>query len=219
MAETEWNFKKELARKLVHFLSLAVLLIYFIVVDLFSRQIASFLIALVLVIFLEFEYLRLEVGKKIPFLNKILSFLHRKKEKNRLGGHVFFLIGAILVLAIFDLRIAIAAILMTTFGDLAAALIGQRFGKNYIIKDRAWEGILAEFFVDIIMGFVVFFWGFWTIPAAVLNLQLWLVIFVMAITATFIETVVYKMDDNLLVPIFAGFNGQVVLLLFRLLGI
>ena len=218
MKEHEWNFKKELARKLVHFLSLFVLLIYFVTVDLFSRQIAFFLIALLLVIFLEFEYLRIEVGRKIPFLNNILNFLHRRKEKNRLGAHVYFLIGAILVISIFDMRIAIAAILMTTFGDLAAALIGKRFGRHFVMRDRAWEGVIAEFFVDIIIGILVFFWGFWAVPSILVNLQLWIVLIVMAITATFVETVVYKLDDNLLIPVFAGFNGQVALILLRFLG-
>jgi len=44
-------------------------------------------------------------------------------------------------------------------GDLSAALIGKRYGKHYLkcLKDRAWEGILAEFFVDLLIGFLYFF--------------------------------------------------------------
>jgi len=156
---------------------------------------------------------------KIPILNRIWRVLRREKEHDKLGGDVFFLIGAILVLAVFDLNIAMAAILMTTFGDLSAALIGKRFGKHYLVmlKDRAWEGILAEFFVDLIIGIFVFFWGFWSNTAILYNLNLWIVILVMSITATFVETIIYKMDDNLLIPLFAGFNGQIILLVLRYL--
>jgi phytol kinase len=207
-----WNFKRELARKFVHLLSIFILLIYFLFAEIFSKQTALVILVLILIIFLELEYFRLEIGGKIPVLNKIWKYVRRKKEKNKLGADVFFLLGAILVLSIFELRVAIAAILMTTFGDMAAALIGKRFGKHYYIKDRAWEGTLAEFFVDFLIAVFVFFWGNFS---AMYSLEIWVVIFAMAITATFVETVIYKMDDNLLIPIFSGFVGQIILLIFR----
>jgi len=208
----KWDFRRELARKFIHLLSIFILFLYFIVSDLFSRQIALLVLILILIIQLEFEYLRIETSKKIPILNKIWDYLRRKKEKDKLGGDIFFLIGAILVLSVFDLRIAIAAILMTTFGDLSAALIGNKFGKHYLkcLKDRAWEGILAEFFVDLIIGFLVFFSRDLSLIA---NPLLWTIVIGMALTATIVETLIYKMDDNLLIPIFAGFNGQIILIL------
>ena len=210
----DWNFKRELARKFVHFLSIFILLIYFAVSDFFNQKIALFLLVLILIIFLEFEYLRIEIGRKIPILNNIWKYLRREKEKDKLGGDIYFLIGAILVLSIFDTRIAIAAILMTTFGDLSAALIGQKFGYHPLgfMKDRAWEGIIAEFVVDVLIGFFVFFWGFWNNFAFLTNFEVWVIIFVMSITATFVETIIYKMDDNLIIPIFSGFAGQMTLL-------
>ncbi len=210
----KWNFKNELARKFVHILSVLILFVYFIAGDLFDRKRALMILTLILIVFLELEYLRIEVRKKIPLLNRIWNYVRRGKEKEKLGADIFFLIGAILVLSIFDLRVAIAAILMTTFGDLSAALIGSRFGKHPLgfLKDRTWEGTLSEFFADLLIGFFVFF-GF---SFAIYNLQLLVVVFVMAITATVVETLVYKMDDNLLIPIFAGFNGQIVLLVLNI---
>ena len=207
-----WNFKRELARKFVHLLSLFILLVYFIASDVFNKKIALVILVLILIIFLEFEYLRIEIGGKIPLLNRIWKYVRRKKEKNKLGGDVFFLLGAILVLSIFDVRVAIAAILMTTFGDMSAALIGQKFGKHpFFLKERTWEGTSSELFVDLLIGAFVFFWGNLSL---FYSLELWIVVFVMAITATFVETIVYKMDDNLLIPIFSGFAGQIVLFLF-----
>jgi dolichol kinase len=210
----KWNFKNELARKFVHLLSISILVIYFLVSDIFDKQIALIILVLVLIVFIEFEYLRIEIPREIPILKDIWGYSKRKKEKNRLGGDVFFLIGAILVLAVFDLRIAIAAILMTTFGDMTAALIGKKFGKHWLkyLKNRAWEGILAEFFVNILIGYLIFFWGRFGL---INDLKTWIVIFVMAITATIVETLIYKMDDNLLIPVFAGFNGQIALLILN----
>lgn len=209
----KWNIKRELARKFVHILSVLVLLVYFLVSDYFSSRIALFILVLILVVFLELEYFRIEWGGKVPLLGKIWKYVRRDKERDKLGGDVFFLVGAILVLAIFDVRIAIAAILMTTFGDLAAALVGQKFGRHWFMKERAWEGTLAEFFVDLVIGGLVLFWGVWNFA----NVGLWVVVLVMALTATVVETLIYKMDDNLLIPVFAGFNGQVALLVLNYL--
>ena len=212
-----WNFKRELARKFIHMLSLGFLIIYFLAADFFNRQIALLVLFLLLIILLELEYLRIELGKKIPGLNYIWSYLRRGKERAHIGGDVYFLIGCILVLSVFDLKIAMIAVLMTVFGDLSAALIGKRFGRHYLksLKNRAWEGIIAEFVVDFVIGFLVLFWGNFS---PIYDLKLWIIILVMAVTATLVETIIYKMDDNLLIPVFSGFNGQMVLLLFEWLN-
>lgn len=208
----KWDFKRELARKFIHLLSIIFLFVYFIAADLFNRNIALLVLVLALIFLLELEYFRIEIGRRIPILSDLWNSLRRKKEKKSLGGDVFFLIGAILVLSIFNLRVAIIAILMTTFGDMAAALIGKKFGKHplFSLKQRTFEGTSAEFIVDILMGAIALFWGgiyldyFWKNAVLIL---------VMAATATFIETIVYKLDDNLLIPIFSGFFGQITFMI------
>jgi len=213
-----WNFKRELARKFVHLLSIFILFIYFLVSDIFSSKIALIILVLILIIFLEFEYFRIEIGKKIPVINWISEYLRRRKEKNKLGGDVFFLIGSILVLSIFDIRVAMAAILMTTFGDLSAALIGSRFGKHPVsfLKNRAWEGILAELFVDVLIGIFVFAGMFEFNFAYAISWQVLAISLIMSLTATLVETLIYKLDDNLFIPIFAGFNGQILLMILQI---
>ncbi len=210
----KWDFRHELARKFVHLLSIFILLVYFRISDFFERDTAMLLLVLILIIFLEFEYLRIETGRKIPILNNIWNFVRRNKEKGKLGGDVFFLIGAILVLSIFNIRIAVTAILMTTFGDMAAALVGKKYGAHKIpyFKNKSWEGSLSGFFVNIIIAVIVFSWGN---PDIVYSSAVWILILVMSLTASFVEAVVRKLDDNLLIPVFAGFNGQ---LIYRLLS-
>jgi len=107
----------------------------------------------------------------------------------------------IIAISVFPEEIASAAILMTTFGDASAAIFGKAFGRTWIpgLKDRAVEGCAAEFIVDVVIGAIF--------------LSNWLVVFVMAGTATVVETLANKMDDNLLIPIFSGFNGYLVLLI------
>ena len=214
-----WDLKRELGRKALHLLSISFLVIYIIVSTTFSHKIALFILAFILTILIELEYVRVELGFKIPILSKLWEKFKREKEKHSLGGEVFFLIGSILVLAIFDLRIAAAAILMTTFGDMAAALIGKRFGRTWITKRLALEGILAELIVNFIVGFLIIRTSLWWLRNnQIFGEAIWPVIIIMALTATLVESVVTKLDDNLLIPLFAGFNGQIVLWMVMALG-
>ncbi|MEI7903860.1 MAG: hypothetical protein WCI43_00420 [Candidatus Firestonebacteria bacterium] len=212
-----WDFKKELIRKSIHIFSVSFLVIYVFVAGSVNHKVGLLVLSFMLIILFEFEYARVELGAKIPFLRRLWEF-RRDKEKNHMGGEIYFLIGSIICLSIFDLRIAAAAILMTTFGDMAAAVIGTRFGRTWILKGRALEGIIAELTVNLLMGFLVIrepvlgkmWWSTGWLPQGD---PLWLPIIVMAVTATVVETLLKKLDDNLLVPVFAGFNGEIVLLL------
>ncbi len=192
----ELNLKHEIGRKLFHLTSVLIVLIY----HYFGKTPTLSFLTILLILFIEIEFVRIEWGKKLPFFNRFV----RAKEKHAIGGEVFFLIGAIIAISVFNKEIACAAVLMTTFGDMAAALIGKAFGRLWIpgLKNRAVEGVLAELIVDIFIGCLFF--------------TNWTVILVMAFTATIVETLVNKLDDNLLIPLFAGFNGQIVL---HLLGI
>ena len=85
---------------------------------------------------------------------------------------------------------------MTTFGDMVAALAGKRWGTTILFRNKTLVGFNAELFVNLIVGFAV--------------LQNIYIIIGMAITATAVETLVDELDDNLLIPLFAGFVGQVI---------
>lgn len=209
-----WTYTREIARKGVHLLSLSFIAIYIIVAGIFGHTAGLFALAFLLVVLIELEYVRIEMKRKIPLISR-LWWVKRAKEKERLGGEIFFLIGTIICLAVFDLRVAVAAVLMTTFGDLSAALIGKRFGKHWLpwLKNRAWEGIIAELVADLIIGFIVLRTSLWWLKGASFGQPIWPVIIAMAITATAVETVISKLDDNLLIPVFSGFNGQVVLMI------
>ena len=200
-----WDLKKELKRKGIHLLSIFFIIIFVLISFNYGKSIALFVLVVLLIFFIEIDYVRVELGKKIPIFWRFF----RKKEKDRHGGQVFFLIGAIISLAVFDFDIALVAILMTTFGDMAAALIGKRFGRIWITKKKALEGILVEFVVDVAIALII-------LGSSSLKL---VVVLIMAITATFVESVVEKLDDNLLIPLFSGFNGQLARYLLGFLKI
>jgi phytol kinase len=184
----------ELKRKMIHFFALLYILIYIIVFRIFGQRIAILSIIFILIFFVVVEFFRITRKKKIP----IFHVFWRAKEENSLGSQVYFTLGVIIVFAAFDVRIALAALCMTIFGDAAAAIFGIRFGKHWIkcLPETAWEGIIAEFVVDLVIGCIILS-------------NIWIVI-PMAIVATLVETVLHHVDDNLAIPVFSGFIGQVI---------
>ncbi len=214
-----WGVRREFGRKLIHLLSLSFILVYLTFNTLFTHRMALLMLSFMLIILLEIEYVRIELKPRIPILSNIWKRYRRTHEHRALGGEVFFLIGAIISLAIFDVRVAVAGILMTVFGDTVSALVGKAFGRIKLIKGRYLEGTIAEFFINFIICFFVLRNNAGNDVINYLQLQgdpIWSAIFVMSMSATFVETIVSKIDDNLLIPLFSGFLGHLTLLLKNL---
>ncbi len=184
------DIKHELCRKMVHLTSITIILLYYWT----DRKFTLYFLTAVLIIFIIVEYFRVEHRKRIPVFWRFF----RSKEEGTVGGNVTFIIGAIIAVSVFEKEIASAAILMTTFGDMAAAIFGKAFGRTWIprLKERAVEGCAAEFLVNVIVGLVF--------------LDSIAVVLMMAFVATVVETLIYRLDDNLIIPIFAGACGQVI---------
>jgi len=188
-----WGLVHEVGRKIIHITILFVLIAYFFIQRTYSKQVALLFLVMLLIIFLILEYFRLELGWKMPFFSQLI----RAKEQNRMYGVIYFLSATIICLAVFDSKIALAALLMTTFGDMIAALVGKRYGTTLIYGNKTWAGFLAELAINLVVGFFV--------------LESIYVIIGMALVATIVETLVDELDDNLLIPIFSGFVGQIIL--------
>ncbi len=187
-----WLFWNEIGRKIIHITLLVVLALYFLIEERYSKQVALIFLVLLLIIFLILEYFRLELGWKMPYFSRFI----RPKEESRMYGVIYFLSATVICLAVFDKEIALAALLMTTFGDMIAALAGRKWGTTILFRNKTVVGFNAELLVNLIVGFIV--------------LQNIYIIIGMSITATAVETLVDEVDDNLLIPLFASFVGQII---------
>jgi len=184
---------REILRKLFHLYQVPVIFGYIVLKYQFSERVAIFTLVILLMIILEFEMLRLEWKIKFPDPFGIM----RKSEKKNATGMLYMILATIVVFAVFDFRIALVALLLTVFGDLVSALVGIQYGKRKIKNGKSWEGFGAGFISNIIVS-MVFLWEFPIVGIA------------MALTASTVEFITYKMDDNLTVPIFSAFVGHVV---------
>ena len=197
-----WGLFNEIGRKIIHITILIVLAAYFLIQDSFvssgytevlAKQAALIFLVGLLIVFLILEYFRLELNWKMPFFSQFI----RAKEQNRMYGVIYFLSATIISLAVFNPKVALAALLMTTFGDMVAALVGKKYGTTLLYRNKTWAGFLGELATNLIVGFLI--------------LDNIYMILGMSFTATIVETLVDELDDNLIIPIFSGFVGQIIL--------
>ncbi len=119
------------------------------------------------------------------------GMLRSHELAGKLTGASYVFIGSFISVVIFPKEIAILVLLFTAFGDTAAALYGRKFGKF-----RIWNKTLEGSIVGLIACFIIASF-FPQIPN--------IVKFSGAFAAMFIELLPIKIDDNLRIPLFAGF--------------
>jgi dolichol kinase len=139
------------------------------------------------------------VRLKVPGVNRwFLSFfksLLRKEEASRLTGTGFSIAGALVAFLLFPRDIAIVAVSFLAVGDPMATIVGKHIGRTRLLGKRTLEGDLACLVSCIIVGFIFYFAG--------LDIG-WPAVLVGALGATIAEAVPLPINDNLILPLFAG---------------
>ena len=190
----------EVLRKLAHMLGLVLLVAYSLLAHYYSTKTAFSFLSGILLIWFIFEYIRVEHDF---MLMRFLRRLFRSHEKKAFSGSTFYIISTIICFSLFDYWIAVVALLMMTFGDIFSAVIGRFFGITKIRKQKTIIGTLAGFAANTAAGMIV-------LP------QFYYLILPMALCASVVEMLTDKLEDNLTVPIFAGFLGQIIVYYFSL---
>ena len=195
----QWEFFHEIGRKIIHITILIVLVLFFAIKNQAGQQAALLFLVGLLIFFLILEYFRLELNFKLPFFHQFI----RPKEQYRVYGVIFFLSSTIVAFAVFDTAIALAALLMTTFGDVAAAIAGKQYGTTILFKNKTVVGFASELMTNLIVAVLI---------SLVFTINIYIPI-IMAFVATITETLVDELDDNLIVPVVSGFVGQLLVFL------
>ena len=131
----EPNLKFEIKRKFIHIFALLYIGIYLYFANRFNHNIGLLSLTIVLAFFLVLEYFRVLKQKRIP----IFHIFWRESEKNRLGGQVYFIIGAIIaslsgnVENIFEISniFGFFAILLAAINIFGGFLVTQRMLQMY----------------------------------------------------------------------------------------
>ncbi len=190
------DYKKELIRKSIHLCSLSMPIVYYFI----TRE-----LALQILIPLTIFSVALDFGRHIiPSIGKIFNstfgFLLREheidSEKKNLSGASYVFISALLCVYIFPKVIFITAFSTLILSDIAAALIGRRYGRHKFLF-KSLEGTLAFFVVACIIVFITPKVNGYTVE--------YLIGLVAAFVGAIAENVSYGWaDDNLAIPLSMG---------------
>lgn len=186
-AEVPVSWYQELGRKAIHLTALAIPVGYYFVGEPLGRLIlviltgASFLI----------EVLRLNDPRIRSFFYIFFGRLVREHERYNLLGGTYLLLSSLICVYAFSKPVAVAALAFLIVGDTMAALVGRAVGRVRIFG-KTLEGSLACLATCLVIG--------WIIPGLP-----WRVMVVGALMATLIELLPIPLDDNLRIPLAAGF--------------
>lgn len=183
------RYSSEMARKTIHISSIALpIAIYLAPTDLTRR-----VLAVVTILVLAFDAIRLHEPRFRRAFYFLLGRVLREHERFNLLGSTYLLIAALVCVFAFPKPIAVTVLGFLIVGDAAAALIGRRWGRTKIL-DKSLEGSLACLACCLIVGFLY--------PGSAPGISR---IVVGSVVATLFELLPVPLDDNLRIPLGAGF--------------
>ncbi|MEK6845222.1 MAG: hypothetical protein AABY26_00565, partial [Nanoarchaeota archaeon] len=137
---------------------------------------------------------------RLPFFSFFLDHFERKEVRCTFPGRgmLFFFVGVLLVMQLFEKDIALAAIMILSLGDSFSHIIGERFGQIKNIFNgksrKLFEGTVAGTFFGF-LGALIF------VPLAEALVGSFVAMIIEVID---IDLNGSPIDDNLLVPLAAG---------------
>ena len=185
----------ELLRKSIHLSGLILPVIYLFL----DKSIMSVLMGILTGFALAVELVKWYSPDFGEFFFRIFKPLLRTHErKGAMTGATYYLISAFLCILLFDKTFAIVCIFFMILGDMAAALVGKKWGRTKLLGRKSLEGSAACFIVCTVIALVK------------LNP---VIAIVGALVATIVELIPFPIDDNLTVPLISGAVMQVMHLL------
>jgi diacylglycerol kinase (CTP) len=205
------GFKKRsdvhLARKVWHMSGVFAL---FLVWTLFSQEVAVLIFAVLWLMFVPGDILRLQNKNVNQVLTRLFKPIMRENELHRLAGTSYLLTGTILLALIFEVHVVSLSLLFLSFADPIASFVGIKYGKDKLFNNKSLQGFMAAFVVCFLITCIFLY---------VVNVEKYLL--VLSLCAGVIGAVselipVWKLDDNLTMPLFSSFG---LTLLFTFFGV
>ncbi len=128
---------------------------------------------------------------------RVVGRLLRPHESFGLTGSFYLLASAFLCILWFDQWIAMSSLLFLVLSDAFSALVGRKWGRTMIVRDRSIEGS-AAFLISAAIIFPLFPEISFPVGAAGIT------------AAILIDLFVTGINDNLSIPLGAGFTMQIL---------
>lgn len=158
-----------------------------------SKGVTLAFTAIVLLLFSLLEGMRFKRPAVNDFLFRNASMILREEERSRITTTTWFVLASLLVALLFKKNVAITAWLLAIFGDMAAEVVGLKYGRPRI-WGKSLEGSLACLGTCLVVGLIP--WSLLQLPFSVVSAG--------ALAATVAELLPLPPDDNFTMPLFAG---------------
>ncbi len=200
------DYQSEVLRKAIHLCSLSIPVVYYFI----TRELALFILIPLTILSLFLDLGRYYIKPLGDFIYKYLGFLLRRHERDEkrksLNGATYVLISAVAVIILFPKVFVVTGFAVLIIGDIAAALIGRKFGQTQFLF-KSLEGTLAFFVFSCI---VVLF-----TPKIQGSLTEFIIGFVSVGVGAIAENVsVGWADDNLTIPVSIGITMWILYAIF-----
>jgi len=189
------EFRKEIWRKAIHLSSSVIPILY-----LFTPKATALAVSATLMVLA----IALDIGRQYDgplrrafqtVFGPLLRTHERDRSARRLNGGSWVLIASTLSIFLFPKFIAITGFLILIVSDLAAALVGKKFGRRRFLG-KSLEGSLAFFVTALIVVAAT--------PKIGYGPGEYLLGAVAALAATLVEAGAPWIDDNLSIPLTVG---------------
>jgi len=200
------DYKSELYRKLIHLSSLSIPIIYYFI----TKELALMILVPLTLFSLIIDYGRYYHKPLSKFVYKFFGFIMRKHErdekKKNLNGATYVLISATVVIFLFPKIFVITGFAILIVGDIAAALIGRKFGKTKFLF-KSLEGSLAfVVFSSIVVMFT---------PKIIGNSTEFIIALIAVVIGAIAENISGEWaDDNFMVPVTVGITMWILYAIF-----
>lgn len=189
------SYQSELKRKFLHLLALIIPFCVYLL----GKEISLWILIPLSSLALAIEIARVRLERVSNFIYRFAGPIMRTEEKPPLGspivinGASWVVISATLLTLIFPVYIACASLSMFMLGDAAAALVGRKFGRlHWPNSKKTIEGSIA-FLLTAGTTLLLF------------NFLPWYFVFLVTGIAMLLEVIPIPINDNVRVPILAGF--------------
>jgi dolichol kinase len=146
------------------------------------------------------------VARHAPWVNRLLV---RAEEQVRESAMIPYAIAVLLTIISVPKLAALVAIYTLAVADPFAAVVGIRYGRRRIARNRSLEGSLAFFAATLAIAALVFGYGTDASTLAIVAAAS-----TIALVAAGCELLPLRIDDNLTIPIFVGFATWTIAAIF-----
>lgn len=194
---------KELRRKLIHITGLSVP----IGIMAFGKIYTAAMIAVALCVALFIEAGRLSGRIRLPEV--------RENEKGKVAGYIYYIIGSLITVVLFQPMIAITSMLMLSLGDAISGIAGSVL-ENSDVRSRGRRSI-KPFPIVTSMFLACLLIGYFSSSVTGLPFEVYLAGAVGATIADSVAIIIRNrgLNDNLTIPLFSGALMSLVPLIAR----